>query len=266
MTTTITMVNRKGGVSKSTSTMNLAGELSARGLRVLTADLDPQASLTAFAGYGGQVTRERSMLAALMPEKFPGVQVASLVLHAPWGGALLPASPDLAEAEAELGGVIGPHTRLRSALRKLDGLFDMILIDSPPSVGNLVFNGFGAADYLLVPVGCDLASLDGLQTLMGTLGLFREHVNPELELLGVFGSLRRNTLHASESLELLAQMLPEHAFKTTIPMTVAVQDAQSARQAIGTYRPGHPAAVAYAALADEVLARLGLVAPAGEVA
>lgn len=267
MATTITLVNRKGGVSKSTSTMNLASELSLRGFRVLAVDLDPQASLTAFAGYGHQVPREASLLAALMPEKFPGVDVASLVLTAPWGGALLPAASALAEAEAELGSVIGPHTRLRSALGKLSEAFDFILVDSPPSVGNLVFNGFGAADHLLVPVGCDLASIDGLQTLLGTLELFREHVNPKLDLLGVFGALRRQTLHAAESLELLGQIVPGKVFTATIPMGVAVQDAQSARQAVSQYRPGHPAAVAYAALCDEILDRLGASAPAaGEVA
>ncbi len=252
----ITVVNRKGGVSKSTSTMNLACELSVRGFKVLSVDLDPQASLTAFAGFGHQVPRERTVLAALMPEKFPRFNVFSLAAPASWGGLLWPASSELAEAEAELSGAVGAHQRLRTALRKLGDSYDFVLVDSPPSVGNLVFSGMGAADYLLVPVACDLASMDGLATLMGTLELFREHVNPDLELLGVFGTLRRPTLHATESLELLAQMLPGKVFATTIPMAVAVQDAQSSRQAIRQYRPHHPAAEAYEQLTDELLAKL----------
>lgn len=255
---TITMVNRKGGVAKTTSVLNLAAEFAARDLRVLAVDTDPQGTLTLIAGERPEhLAREETTLAALLAERFD-VDPHELAVEAPWGGDIWRSSPDLSGAEVELtsGDVAGPHQRLRRSLQKVGDSYDLVLIDSPPSVGKLVLNSLVAADHLLIPVSADYASAGGLSRLFQTVTMVQEYERPELQALGIFGTMMRRTLHARETLDALDKSTDGLLFRTSIPQAVAVQDAQSSHQAVSQTEPGGRAASAYRKLANEVLERL----------
>lgn len=256
------LANRKGGVAKTTSVLNLAAEASARGKRVLCVDCDPQATLTLLAGYQPeQVAKECSVLAALLPETFEDWSPQATALETPWGGELWPSCPDLAGAETALGAeAAGPNRRLARALSDLD--YDLVLIDCPPSVGRLAMNAMAASDGLLVPVLPNYASVGGLKRLLSTVTLLREYEQPSLEIVGVFFTMARRTVHERETREALAAQLPGLIMATTIPMTVAVQDAQSAHEPLRAYDPDNAAASAYAQLADELELRLSAPAAA----
>jgi chromosome partitioning protein len=256
---TITLLNRKGGVAKTTSTLNIAAELTARGLRVLCVDSDPQATLTHLAGYRPKgLEQEQTTLAALLPEKFE-FEIAALAVEAPWGGEIWRSTRDLVGAEVALtGDVAGPNIRLQRALRQVADRYDFALVDSPPSMGKLVMNAMVAADHLLVPVVADSTSSAGLEPLFDTVNLVREYEKPDLNVIGVFGTHARRTRHSRETIEALKLAVGDLMMDAVIPLAVSVQDAQSVHEAVGQFRPNDAAALAYRELTDELLARIGL--------
>ena len=259
---TLTLVNRKGGVAKTTSTLNIAAELHARGHRVLAVDLDSQGTLTTVAGYRStQVDPALSALGALLPEHHE-IDWSAVVRPAPWGGGLIPSHPDLAGAEQALSKALGPHARLRRALDRLAGDRDVVLVDAPPSTGKLVFNAMVAADALLVPVKCDYASVAGLERLFATIELVREYEAPELSVLGVFATFVRPTRHARETLETLVELLGDALIPAVIPENVQLQDAQAGHMAARQLAPRSRGAEAYARLTDEIVRRVGVGMPA----
>lgn len=256
MSITITLPNRKGGVAKTTSTLNLAAEFSARGLRVLAVNADPQSTLTLIAGESlDDLAPEETTLAALLPDRY-STDLTELAVAAPWGGDLWRASRDLAEAEVQLADAAGPNSRLRRALESVAHSYDLMLVDSPPSVGKCAFNALVAADYLLIPVKADFVSTGGLAQFFSTLDLVRRYERPDLEILGIFATLMRHTLHCRETLQALASRTDGDLLETTIPQAVEVQDAQAAHRAVRQFRPKGAATAAYQRLADEVLERL----------
>jgi chromosome partitioning protein len=258
----IGFVNRKGGVGKTTSVVNIAAELSARGNRVLCIDCDPQATLTLLAGaQPEQIPKASSVLAALLPEAFGEDAARHLSRPAPWGGELWPACPDLAGAETALGTeAAGPNRRLARALAGHD--YDYVLIDCPPSVGRLAMNAMAASQGLLVPVLPNYASVGGLKRLLSTVALLREYEQPELQVLGVFFTMARGTVHERETREALSAQLPELVMRSEIPLAVSVQDAQAAHQALGDYDPAGRAGRAYTELCAELLERISRSVPA----
>jgi chromosome partitioning protein len=257
MSTTITLPNRKGGVAKTSSTLNLAAELARRGLRVLAVDADPQATMTLIAGESLEdLQPEQTTLLALLPDTYPDTDLSTLAVSAPWGGDLWRASRDLSGAEVELADAAGPHLRLRRAIERVSDRYDIVLVDSPPSVGKLTFNTLVAADFLLIPVKADFASTGGLAQFFATFDLIREYERPDLEVLGIFATLVRRTRHAREIIEALSEQVDGLMLRTTIPDSVEVQDAQAAHCSVREYRPKGAAALAYEQLAGEVLERL----------
>jgi chromosome partitioning protein len=204
----LALANRKGGVAKTTSTVNIAAELTAAGYRVLCCDLDPQASLTLIAGLvPDRLPDEQTALAALLPELVEP-DPDRLCAPAPWGGELMPANQHLANAEVALtaGSAAGPHQRLAIALEELAGRYDFVLVDSPPSMGKLVLNAICACDHLLVPVAADYVSVGGLDRLLEVVEQVRRFERKELSILGVFATQARRTLHSRETLELLGDL------------------------------------------------------------
>jgi chromosome partitioning protein len=257
MTTTIAMLNQKGGVTKTTSTLNFAAELSQRGLRVLCVDMDPQGNLTTAAGYGQEVPPDQSVLAALLPEEFH-VDPAAITVSAPWGGCLWRASQALLAADSYLmsSHVQGPQQRLRVALADHAGGFDMVLVDPPPSIGKLTANSLVAADFLLVPTDCSEDSLRGLGHLFSTLKEVAKYEHRDPQILGVFAAKKRNTRSHTEAAEIIADLPDGLGMTHAIPLAQAVEDAKGANMPISAYEPSNPAAVAYSQLTDEILDRL----------
>lgn len=253
----LSVVNRKGGVAKTTSSVNIAAELSARGIPTLVVDLDPQATLTLVSGIDPEaLTPPETVLTALVPELGSGSPPAPL--RATWGGDVLAASSALVQAETALADatVAGPNARLERALRAYAADYQVCLIDSPPSLGKLVMNALCASRYLLVPVACDYASAGGLARLARTVELVREYENPELEILGVFATQTRPTMHARETQRALERRLGALWFDVAIPQAVAIQDSQAQHLSIRGYDPRSKAAFAYRRLTERIVERL----------
>lgn len=261
---TLGVVQRKGGVGKSTSTLNLAAEFAARGQRVLAVDADPQATLTVFAGLDPlTIPDAETLLAAIVPEalKLPDDYLPTPT-PTPWGADLIPASPALVQAEAELmrPDAVGGDHRLAHVLGRYADSYDVALIDCGPSLGKLTINALVAADFLLVPTGGDDASIQGLKPLFATLQLIQNRLNPKLQIAAAFPTLVRNTRHHNEVRSALAHALGDVFVPIPIPLSVAVQDSQVEHKALRDYDSRSKAALAYGELADEILERIGLTA------
>lgn len=260
MTTTIAVHNRKGGVAKSTSVLNLAGELTEQGLKVLSIDCDPQSTLTAFASgkIDEQIEPSATVLSAMLPERYE-VDEKAIFAPAPWGGSLWRATGDLAEVESFLNGdVPGPHMRLRSALHRRAQDFDVVLIDTPPSTGKCVFNALGAADFVLVPMIADQASLSGLHKMFKTFNLVKQLEHPDLEVIGMFSTMaEERTLHYRDAMSYVRENFGDFVMRTAaVPKSTKVKDASLHKMTIRAYEPENPAGEAYRDLAENLLDRL----------
>lgn len=255
----LTIINRKGGVAKTTSALNLAAELAARGLRVLTCDTDPQATLSMAAGYPNLNDAE-TIAALLCPDQFAGSEPAR-PKPAPWGGDILaaPGHPGLSDVEVLLlqPSVLAPNQRLARVLSRFDDDYDICLIDTPPSLGRLAVNALTAADYLLIPLSPDFFSAGGLALMRRTIEDVREQEKPGLEVLGIFATQTRQTMHAREWRLELARGLGEEWIDIAVPLAVSIQDAQQSGKAVRDYDPDGKGAHAYRRIVDEILDRLG---------
>lgn len=256
----LTVGARKGGCGKTTSAVNLASQFGSEGMRVLLVDNDPQATATLFAGYKPEdVAQNASVIAAYLPESFDGEPPE--LLETPWPGVeMWGSNPDLAGVgnKINIENLPGGEVRLQRALDKVEG-FDLVIIDGPPSLDKLSVNAYCAADSVVVPVGCDMASVGGLPRLFSNINQIREYQKPDLEILGIFGNMRRNTRHSVETMIGLRRELDDLVFKTEIPVAVSIQDAQAAR--LPFYEFDGPASRAYRKLAKEIRKRLGVKKP-----
>ena len=243
----IALANQKGGVAKTTTTLNLAVAFAERGLRVLAVDLDPQGNLSMSQGFDPD-SIERSMFDVLV-HKLPFEQV---VHEAEVDLAV--SSIDLAGAELALSSMIGRERALEKALLGVKGSYDYVLIDTPPSLGLLTINALVASDGVIVPVQCEYLSLRGLVQLENTLGMVRENLNPGVEILGILPTMYDpRTIHAREAIEILEEHFGDLIYDTRIRKTVRYAEAPVKGSSVLKYDPTGPAAEAYRELAKEVL-------------
>ena len=247
MASVIAFANQKGGVAKTTSTLNLAVALAEQRLRVLTVDLDPQGNLTMSQGLNPD-TIERSMYDVLV-HRLPLEQV----IHK--GEIdLAVSSIDLAGAELALSSMIGRERALERALQPLKGEYDYVLIDTPPSLGLQTINALVASDGVIVPVQCEYLSLRGLVQLENTLSMIRENLNPHVSIQGILPTMfDGRTLHAREAVEILQENFGDLVYKTRIRKTVRYAEAPVKGVSVLKYEPQGSAAEAYRELAKEVM-------------
>ena len=238
----IVFANQKGGVAKTTTTLNLAVAFKERGFRVLVIDLDPQGNLTMSQGLNPD-TIERSMYDVL-------------VHRVPIEDIIVEREIDLAGAELALSSQIGRERALQKALVSALDRYDYILIDTPPSLGLLTINAFVAATGVIVPVQCEYLSLRGLVQLEHTLSAIRENLNPRVKIIGILPTMYdARSLHVREAVEILEENFGDLVFRTRIRKTIRYAEAPVKGQSVLRYEPKGQAAEAYRSLAEEVLQR-----------
>ncbi len=243
----IVFANQKGGVAKTTTTLNLAVAFKEQGHRVLAIDLDPQGNLTMSQGMNPDAI-ERSMFDVLV-HRLP---ISEITHQAEIDVAV--SSIDLAGAELALSSMIGRERALEKALLEVRDKYDFIMIDTPPSLGLLTINAFVAATGVIVPVQCEYLSLRGLVQLENTLAMVRENLNPEVKIEGILPTMfDRRTLHSREAVEILEENFGDLVYKTRIRKTVRYAEAPVKGTSVLKYDPKGTAAEAYRELAKEVL-------------
>lgn len=249
----IAIVNQKGGVGKTTTTLALASYLADAGKFVLVVDMDPQANATSGLGVEHR-TLERGIYEAIA-----GLATTRsiIVSTAHEGLALAPATAALAGANVELVGVDRREFRLADTLLEARHDYDVILIDCPPSLGLLTINALVAADSVLIPVQAEFYALEGLGQLMETIALIRSNLRPTLQVLGAIITMYEGRLRlANDVLEELHKHFPDHVFRSVIPRNVRLAEAPSHGQTIVTYDPDSKGARAYEKLTRELMAVL----------
>jgi chromosome partitioning protein len=247
-TRVIALANQKGGVAKTTTTLNLGVAFREMGYRVLLVDLDPQGNLTMSQGLNPDAI-ERSMFDVLVHR----VPISEVIEQRE--ADLAVASIDLAGAELALSALIGRERSLEKALSEVRGQYDFVLIDTPPSLGLLTINAFVAATGVIVPVQCEYLSLRGLVQLENTLAMVRENLNPHVSVEGIVATMfDGRTLHSREAIEILEENFGDLVYRTRIRKTVRYAEAPVKGSSVLKYDPTGAAAEAYRELAREVVA------------
>ena len=247
----IAVVNQKGGVGKTTTTVNLAAALTELGLKILVCDFDPQANATSGLGLDKRkikktvydvVINDEPVESTIIPTKFADV---------------LPSSADLAGAGVELIATPNPNHRLGEALKKVKDRYDAIFIDCPPSLEMLTLNGLAAADGILVPVQCEYYALEGLSDLMATLRMVKRRINPRLEIFAVALTMfDGRTNFSNQVAQEVRGHFPGKVFATVIPRNIRLAEAPSHGLPVTAYDRSSRGAVAYKAMAEEFKGKL----------
>jgi chromosome partitioning protein len=243
----ISFANQKGGVAKTTTTLNLGVALAEQELKVLLVDLDPQGNLTMSQGLNPDLI-ERSMFDVLV-HRLP---IQEVIHHTEVDLAV--SSIDLAGAELALSSMIGRERALEKALTPVKDSYDFVLVDTPPSLGLLTINALVASNGVIVPVQCEYLSLRGLVQLENTLSMIRENLNPDVGIEGILPTMYdKRTLHSREAVEILQENFGDLVFDTKIRKTVRYAEAPVKGISVLKYDPSGNAAQAYRQLAKEVL-------------
>jgi chromosome partitioning protein len=244
----IAFANQKGGVAKTTTTLNLAVALAEKGHRVLAVDMDPQGNLTMSQGVDPDQV-EKSMYHVLVDN----MPIKEVVRRREVDVAC--ASIDLAGAEIAMSMKIGRERSLEKALKAVLDDYDFVCIDTPPSLGLLTINALTAASKVIVPVQCEYLSMRGLIQLQNTLSMIREELNPDVQIEGILPTLvDTRTVHAKEAIEILEENFGDRVFATRIKKTIRFAEAPVKGTSVLKYDPDGVAAESYRELAKEVLA------------
>jgi chromosome partitioning protein len=247
-TKVITLANQKGGVAKTTTTLNLAVAFAEKGHRVLCCDMDPQGNLTMSQGIDPD-TLSKSMFDVLVHR----IGIREVIHKREIDIAV--ASIDLAGAEIAMAAMIGRERVLQKAFVDVVDDYDYIFVDTPPSLGLLTINALTASDKVIVPVQCEYLSMRGLVQLQNTLAMIKENLNPKVEIEGILPTLvDLRTVHAKEAIELLEENFGDQVFASRIRKTVRFAEAPVQGMSVLKYDPDGMAAHAYRKLAKEVLA------------
>ena len=251
----VAMVNQKGGVGKTTSTINLGAALAEAGRRVLLVDFDPQGALSAGLGtnpheldltvYNVLMDRRADIYEAIQSTEIENID-------------LLPANIDLSAAEVQLVNEVAREQVLDRALRKVSDDYDVILIDCQPSLGLLTVNALTAAHGVVIPLICEFFALRAVALLVETIEKVQDRLNPRLQIDGVLATMYdARTLHSREVIGRLLEAFGDKVFETVIKRTIKFADATVAAEPITTYAGNHPGAEAYRQLARELIYRGG---------
>jgi chromosome partitioning protein len=252
----IAMCNQKGGVGKTTSTINLGASLAERGRRVLLVDLDPQGALS--AGLGVPHYELDNTVHNLLVE--PRVSIDEVLIKTRVSGLdLVPSNIDLSAAEIQLVNEVGREQSLARALYPVLDRYDYVLIDCQPSLGLLTVNGLACADGVIIPTECEYFSLRGLALLTDTVDKVHDRLNPRLRISGILVTrYDPRTVNAREVMARVVERFGDLVFDTVITRTVRFPETSVAGEPITTWAPKSGGAVAYRALAAEVIHRFGV--------
>lgn len=251
----ISMVNQKGGVGKTTSTINLGAALAEAGRRVLLVDFDPQGALS--AGFGANPHElDLTVYNVMMDRK---VDIREVIQTTEFDNIdLLPANIDLSAAEVQLVNEVAREQVLASALRKVENDYDVILIDCQPSLGLLTVNALTASHGVIIPLICEFFALRAVALLVDSIEKVQDRLNPKLEIDGVLATMfDSRTLHSKEVLARIVDAFGDKVFDTVIKRTVKFPDASVSAEPILSYASNHPGAEAYRQLARELISRGG---------
>ncbi|NMN00422.1 chromosome partitioning protein [Bifidobacterium sp. DSM 109958] len=252
----IAMCNQKGGVGKTTSSINIAGALSQYGRRVLIVDFDPQGAATVGLGINANSV-ENTIYTALFN---PRMDVHDVVQHTRFPDLdIIPANIDLSAAEIQLVTEVGREQVLAGTLRPLKDEYDVIIIDCQPSLGLLTVNALTAADGVIIPVAAEFFALRGVALLMQSIDKVQARINPGLEVYGVLVTMYTRTLHSEEVLQRIYEAFKGKVFHSVITRSIKLPDATVAAAPITMYAPEHKTAKEYREVSRELISR-GIVA------
>lgn len=249
---TIAIFNQKGGVGKTTSCINFAACLGAKGKKTLLVDVDPQGNST--SGVGIEKTDLEYSTYDILINKVParGIMIETEFKNL----SVLPANMNLAGAELELAELEGRYFALKKAIAPLTVDFDYIIIDCPPSLGLLSLNALAASDTLIVPLQCEYYALEGLSQLIGTVRTVKQHYNENLELEGVLFTMYDSRLKLNQQvIDEVNKFFPNKSYKTMIPRSVKLAEAPSFGEPVIYYEKYSKASFAYKKFTDEFLKR-----------
>lgn len=248
----ISVANQKGGVGKTTTTVNLGACLASLGKRVLLVDMDAQGNAT--SGVGIRKPDVTQDIYDVLVNELPIAEATLVTEHE--NLSIVPATLQLAGAEIELTSMMARESRLKGSLAEVNDQYDYILIDCPPSLGHLTINSFTASDSILIPVQCEYYALEGLSQLLNTVRLVQKHFNPELEIEGVLLTMYdARTNLGNEVVEEVRKYFREKVYETIIPRNIRLSEAPSHGMPIIDYDPRSRGAEVYQVLAKEVVNR-----------